>query len=107
MLTTGLITFRGYREFGFYKKQFMNDMHKSANSFFGYSITQRWLAIRLDIICVTFGSATALMAVLFKNVGIVDKTTLIFSLTIVTDVIVMFSISIRMFTELSNIMVAS
>jgi ATP-binding cassette, subfamily C (CFTR/MRP), member 4 len=107
MLNTGLITFRSYREFGFYRKAFLNDLDKASNAFFGYSITQRWLAIRLDLICISFGTSTAIMAVAFKNVSFIDKQLLIFSLTIVTDVIVMFSISIRMFTELSNIMVAS
>jgi len=107
MLTTGLITFRGYREFGFYRKVFLNDLAKSSNAFFCYSITQRWLACRLDLICISFGVSTAIFAVAFKNVSFIDRQLLIFSLTIVTDVIVMFSISIRMFTELSNIMVAS
>jgi hypothetical protein len=107
MLNTGLITFRGYREFDFFKKSFMNDLNKSTNAFFGYSITQRWLACRLDLICISFGTATAILAVAFKNVSFIDKQLLIFSLTIVTDVIVIFSYSIRMFTELSNIMVAS
>ena len=59
------------------------------------------------MICMSFGIFTAILAVALKNASFVDKQLLVFSLTIVTDVIVMFSISIRMFTELSNLMVAS
>ena len=104
-MTQGIITFRGYRQFGFYRDIFMHSCDKAANSMFCFSITQRWIAIRLDIICVVFGISTAFFAVCFKNR--IDRSLLIFSLTIITDVIVLFSISIRMYTELKNMMVAS
>jgi hypothetical protein len=74
---------------------------------FCYSTIQRWIAVRLDIICVGFGIATAGMACALRNNSFVSKEILIFSLTIVTDVIIMFSISIRFYTELSTLLVSS
>lgn len=45
----------------------MHSTDKAANSMFGFSLTQRWIAIRLDIICVCFGIATAFFSVCMKN----------------------------------------
>ena len=73
MVLVGLMTFRGYREFGFYKKKFQDDLEKSANAFFCYSITQRWIACRLDLICLSFGIFTAIFAMVLKNSTFVDK----------------------------------
>jgi len=74
---------------------------------FNYQTIQRWMSVRLDIICVGFGIVTAGMAMAFRNNEYVSNDLLIFSLTLVTDVIVMFSITIRFAVELSSLMVSS
>lgn len=74
---------------------------------FCYSTVQRWIAVRLDVICVGFGIATAATACALRNNSFVSNEILIFSLTIVTDVIIMFSISIRFYTELATLLVSS
>lgn len=67
----------------------------------------RWIAVRLDIICISFGIATAAVAIGLRNNSFVSNEILIFSLTIVTDVIVMFSVSIRFYIELSTLLISS
>jgi hypothetical protein len=49
----------------------MENLEKSANSTFCYIISNRWIGIRLDMICILFGISTSIFAVLLK--GTVDK----------------------------------
>jgi len=65
------------------------------------------MSVRLDVICVSFGIITAALALAFRNSEFISNELLIFSLTLVTDVIVMFSITIRFSVELSSLMVSS
>lgn len=65
------------------------------------------MSIRLDVICTTFGIVTAALALFFRNNEYISNELLIFTLTLVTDVIVMFSITIRFSVELSAYMVSS
>lgn len=74
---------------------------------FNYQTIQRWMSVRLDIICVSFGIVTAALALALRNSSFVSKEILIFSLTLVTDVIIMFSITIRFAVELSSLLVSS
>ena len=107
MSLTGLTTFRGYRQGNFFKQGFRNEVEKASNAAFCFSSTQRWIAIRLDIICVSFGAVTASLAIGLRNSGFVSNEILVFSLTIVTDVILLFSISIRLYTELATLLTSS
>jgi len=107
MSLTGLTTFRGYRQGDFFKKGFRNEVEKASNAAFCFSSSQRWIAIRLDIICVTFGAVTASLAIGLRSSSYVSKEILVFSLTIVTDVILLFSISIRLYTELATLLTSS
>jgi hypothetical protein len=74
---------------------------------FNYQTIQRWMSVRLDIICVTFGSVTAGLAMAFRNNQYISNEFLILSLSLVTDVVIMFSITIRFAVELSSLMVSS
>ena len=74
---------------------------------FNYQTIQRWMSVRLDIICVTFGSVTAGLAMAFRNNQYISNELLILSLSLVTDVVIMFSITIRFAVELSSLMVSS
>lgn len=104
----GLVTFRAYRKFDFYKIQFMDANEKSANSTFCYNLANRWVGIRLDSICLIFGVSTALICIWLKDAFEGEERALLtFSLSIVSDIIVVFSISIRLFGELENMMTSS
>lgn len=74
---------------------------------FNYQTIQRWMSVRLDIICVTFGGVTAGLAMAFRNNPYISNELLILSLSLVTDVVIMFSITIRFAVELSSLMVSS
>ena len=74
---------------------------------FNYQTIQRWMSVRLDTICVSFGVVTAALALALRNSDFISKDILIFSLTLVTDVIIMFSITIRFAVELSSLLVSS
>lgn len=65
----------------------------------------RWIGVRLDFMCVLFAVTTCLVTLLSK--GKVETKLLVVSLQIVTDIIVFFSISVRMFAELQNMMTSS
>lgn len=105
----GLVTFRAYRKFDFYKIQFMDANEKSANSTFCYNLANRWVGIRLDSICLIFGVSTALICMGLKEsfVEPEQRALLTFSLSIVSDIIAVFSISIRLYGELENMMTSS
>ena len=83
----------------------MEAIEKSANSTFCYAAVNRWVGVRLDALCVLFGIGVTTICVVLK--GQVEREKLTFSLQLVTDVIVLFSISIRMLAELQNMMTSS
>ena len=97
MVINGMVTLRSYRKFDYFRIDFMKNIEKSANSTFCYIIANRWVGIRLDIICLIFAMVTSILCICLRNV--IDKKLLSFSLQLITDVIVLFSVSIRMFAE--------
>ena len=97
MVINGMVTLRSYRKFDYFRIDFMKNIEKSANSTFCYIIANRWVGIRLDIICLIFSMVTSILCICLRNV--IDKKLLSFSLQLITDVIVLFSVSIRMFAE--------
>lgn len=105
MAINGLVSLRSYRKFDFFQKQFMEAIEKSGNSIFCYICINRWLSLRLDFCCQLFGISTALFAVLMKDS--LDKKMLTFSLHIISDMVILFSVSIRMYSEMQNLMGSS
>ena len=102
----GLVTLRSYRKFDHFTVQYMEALEKSANSTYCFNLANRWVGVRLDTLITLFGSSTCIFAVLLKSQG-VNKNMLIISIQIVTDIIVFFSITVRMFAELQNMMTSS
>jgi hypothetical protein len=69
---------------------------------FSYISANRWLGVRLDLICWLFTITVTILAVFMR-----DKSTpalLALSLQIVTDLIATFSIALRMYAEFENYM---
>jgi ATP-binding cassette subfamily C (CFTR/MRP) protein 4 len=105
MIVAGLVTLRAYDKMRYFKQDFNNNLEKCANVTFCYIGANRWLGVRLDMICVLFTITTTLLCVLQK--GTQDSALLTLSLQIITDVIAMFSISLRMYAEFENYMTSS
>lgn len=78
MMISGLVTFRAYRRFDFFKDQLLDALEGSANSTFCYNMINRWIGTRLDIVCSFLAIATAAFCVAYK--GILNTEMLIFSL---------------------------
>jgi hypothetical protein len=85
----------------------MEALEKSANSTFCFNVANRWVGVRLDSLVVLFGSSTCALAVLLKNNENIDKSMLVISIQIVTDIIVFFSITVRLYAEIQNMMTCS
>lgn len=78
MMISGLVTFRAYRRFDFYREQFLEALESSANSTFCYNMVNRWIGTRLDLVCAFLAICTAAFCVAYK--GILSTELLIFSL---------------------------
>jgi len=105
MVIQGLVTLRAFDKLDYFKQDFNNTVEKCANATFCFSLTNRWVGLRLDLVCVMFTIATT--AVAFLQKGHVDDELLILSLQSITDVIGFFSISLRMYAEFDNFMTSS
>lgn len=105
MVVNGLISIRAYDKLDFFKEQFLNESELSCNVTFTYVVTNRWLGFRFDagIVCMTGIASIACMA--FK--GKIEDELLTFSLQIITDVTIYFSISMRFMTEMQNFMTSA
>lgn len=64
---------------------------------FSYIVATRWMGTRFDIICAGFAMSTAIFAVLNKNN--LPGELLAISLSIVIEMMSMFSSGIRLFAE--------
>jgi len=105
MVVNGLISIRAYNKLAFFRAQFMNESELSANVTFTYVITNRWMGFRLDLGILVLSLVASGFCVGLKNV--VDNQLLAFSLQLITDFTVYFSISIRVLTELQNYMTSA
>ena len=105
MVVNGLISIRAYEKLDFFKGQFMNEAELSANVTFTYVATNRWLGFRFDIGIVLMIFVACICCIAFK--GLIDAEKLTFSLQILTDISIYFSISIRYMTEMQNYMTSA
>lgn len=99
------MTLRSYHKTNFFKVEFSEALEKSANATFSFNTTSRYMAIRLDIVVATFGWIVALLSILLRNS--IERYLIIMSLQISVDIIVMYSLIIRFFSELQNMMTSS
>lgn len=83
----------------------MDASEKSANATFSFHLASRWVGMRLDLTVAFFVIGTAAFCVGMK--GVIDRELLTFSLQIITDLIMQFSMGIRLLAELQNVLVAS
>ena len=100
MIVNGLTSLRTYERTDWFKKGFIDQLEKSTNVTFCFFAINRWMGISLDIICLFFTFSSASFAVFAK--GAINHEVLAFLLQILTDVIVFFSFSIRMYAEIEN-----
>ena len=102
----GLVSIRTYERIEHFRMRFYDDLEKSCNVTFTYFAVNRVMGFWLDLICLIFSLCVSTMSLLIK----VDKeknAELAFSLQIITDVIVFFSISLRFVAELENYFTSS
>lgn len=105
MIINGLVSLRAADKLKYFKQDFNSNLEKCANSTFCYVLVNRWLGLRLDMICVLFTIATT--AIAFTQRGRVNSGLLVLSLQVITDAIAFFSISLRMYAEFDNFMTSS
>lgn len=99
-LINGIVTLRASNKTEFFRKEFINNLSIGTNATFCYVIANRWISIRLDILCCIFLSFVCIFVVVMK--GEYEPSWLVMSLQVSTDVIFLFSISFRMYAEIQN-----
>jgi hypothetical protein len=105
MVLNGLVTIRAYKKIDFFNVNCMVENEKSANVTFTYMIANRWIGVRFDVAVVLVTGIAAALTMACR--GLIDANMLTFSLQNLTDVVVHFSVSIRMIAEMNNFMTAS
>lgn len=105
MLVNGLVTVRVHKRIGYFKQDFNSALEKCANATFCYAASNRWIGVRLDMICIAFTLSTTILALVQK--GRVNAELLVITMQIVTDLIAIFSVSLRMAAETQNFMTSS
>ena len=105
MVINGLVSLRAADKIQYFRQDFISNLKFSTNESFCYVIANRWIGIRLDVLCCVFVVSISFFLVLFK--GSVDGTLLVMSLQVASDVIFLFSLSFRMFAEIDNNMSSS
>jgi len=78
MIINGLVSLRVANKLQYFKQDFSSNLEKCANSTFCYSLVNRWLGLRLDMICVLFSVGTT--AIAFAQKGRVSPKLLILSM---------------------------
>lgn len=63
----GLTTFRAYGKDELMRKEFIENLEKSANATFCFVITNRWLALMIDLVTLFFIISVAAFSIAFKN----------------------------------------
>ena len=83
----------------------MNETELSANVTFTYIVANRWMGFRFDLGIVVLTLAASVLCIAFK--GVIEDELLTFSLQIITDVTIYFSISMRFMAEMQNYMTSA
>ena len=76
----------------------MKESELSANVTFTYATANRWLGVRFDLVVWIVSFSATTFSMFMRNM--LPVGVLIFSLTIVTDISVNFSIAMRYFVEM-------
>src|SRR5437764_1381542 len=92
--------------FGYFRQGlFLPELERTANASFSFFLAYRWLGLRMDMICLVFTSGVVILAIGFKS--IVNEKMISYTLQMSTEIIVFFSVTIRMWCELNNYMVCA
>ena len=78
MVINGLVSLRTAEKIKFFRQDFLNGLSLGTNATYCYVIANRWIGIRMDILCCIFNFMIALFLIMLK--GKVDKTLLVMSL---------------------------
>ena len=100
-----MVSLRAADRVRFFRQEFINNLELGTNATFCYVIANRWIGIRLDVLCVIFISLICMFLVTMK--GEIEKSLLVMSLQVASDVIFLFSISFRMYAEIENAMTSA
>jgi len=100
MMVNGLVSVRQYERSNYFRSIYINDLEKSTNVTFSQYMLNRWMAIHLDILCLTFSLIALISAINLK--GTMPNEILAFSFQILTDMILFFSFSLRYAAEIET-----
>ena len=102
MVVSGLITIRAYDQVPFFQKSYMKETEMSANVTFTYTTANRWLGMRFDSVVLIVSLSCAILAMSLRDTF--NGSLLIYSLQVISDLAVFFSISMRSIVEMQNYM---
>jgi ATP-binding cassette subfamily C (CFTR/MRP) protein 4 len=89
----------------YFRAKFIDQLGMSCNVTFTFFLIIRWVCLYLDLICIAFTLLVASFTVWAKDK--IDKEILALSMQVITDVIVFFGNSIRVLSEIENMMTSS
>ena len=67
MVIDGLVSLRTADKFGYFRQDFINNLKLGTNASFCYAVANRWIGIRLDLLCCVFISFISFFLVLLKG----------------------------------------
>ena len=67
MVVNGLVSLRVADKLQFFRQEFINGLELGTNATFCYVIANRWIGIRMDILCCIFNFAIAVFLILLKG----------------------------------------
>lgn len=105
-VVSGLVTLRTFDRLPYFENIFVDDLDKSCNVTFSMFCLQRQMTVQLDFVCVCVMVSSAAFT-LFSKGPDADNKQLAFSLQILTDVVVFFSVCIRFIGMIENFMTSA
>ena len=78
MVINGMVSLRASNKVSFFRQEFANNLELGSNATFCYVIANRWIGIRLDILCAITISFICFFIVFLK--GTIETPLLIMSL---------------------------
>jgi len=67
MVVNGLVSLRVADKLQFFRQEFINGLELGTNATFCYVIANRWIGIRMDILCCIFNFAIAVFLIFLKG----------------------------------------
>ena len=105
LVINGMVSLRAADKIRFFRQEYINALELGTNATFCYVVANRWISIRLDVLCILVVTFLCCFVVYMK--GSIDTALLVMSLQVTSDVIFLFSISFRMYAEIENSMTSA